>query len=314
MEKIKYLIFFAIGIFLCCSCGNSDVTEKTELTTQYTVYDSEEQEYMDFQAKLEALNEQTFIEQDATRGLSRFFKKFLAVVACDALGSGIGSVGGPVGIATAAITASLAAVITPVEQIGIFTRTNEYLTGRTIGMNNAGYALANNLVPANPINGKYYTIEDSIGYYHNKVLLSLDSDISSRTLDLDTIMVKVADETYQSYKTSKTVIISNLKANQTSFDKITTNIMPNIHEAKDIATMIERFQQQYPEHAPLIRVLETFLNGLSNIKPTNNDGEYLNKALALLDTIPMRSVVRQNIQNAIIVANASYQLWKLPED
>ena len=90
--------------------------------------------------------------------------------------------------------------------------------------------------------------------------------------------------------------------------------MPNIHEAEDIATMIERFQQQYPEHAPLIRVLETFLNGLSNIKPTNNDGEYLNKALALLDTIPMRSVVRQNIQNAIIVANASYQLWKLPED
>lgn len=174
--------------------------------------------------------------------------------------------------------------------------------------------LASTIIPAVPVNGRFYTIEDSIGYYHNKVLLSLKSDICSETLSLDTLIVKVADETYQPYKTNHATIVNNLQASKSSFDKITNDIMPNIHQDADIDAMIERFKEQYPNRVWFLDILKSFLNGLSNIEPSDNDGEYLNKVLALLETTPMRPNAKQSIRNALIVTNASYQLWDISEE
>ena len=56
-----------------------------------------------------------------------------------------------------------------------------------------------------------------------------------------------------------------------------------------------------------------FIEGLCNIEITNNDGEYLNKALALLNKAAMDATTKRDLRNALIVANASYQLWTSSE-
>lgn len=315
MKKITYLLLIVIGMVFYCSCSTEDITNETEPTVQSTVYEPETQALIDFQTELAALNEQMFTGQSQTRGLSKFMKRFLAVVCCDALGGGLGGcAGGIPGAAVGAITSSVAAAIAPEDKLPAIFRSTDDPTTNMLGMNDPDIALSPNLIPTTPTNPTGPTIEDSIGYYHNVVILALNNTLPSENVDIDTLIENVAELTYKSYHTTQKAVINHLKANESFFVQLTSNIMPNIKYDNDFSDIIKRCQLQFPEQAEKLKTIEIYINGLTNIEITDNDGEYLNKALALLNASAMDPTTKRDVRNALIVANASYQLWESSEN
>ena len=315
MKKITYLILIVIGMVFYTSCSTSEITEEPESTVQSDIDKPEDPGIIDFQIELATLNKHTFTGQPKTRGFRDFMKRFVAIVTCDALGAGFGLIGGAPGVVTGTITASLAAAIAPESQIDIFgfTRSGDEPSESMHGVNDPEIALSPNLIPTVSSNSAGPSIEDSIGYIHNVVVLALNHDIASVPVDLDTLIEKVAEQTYQYYHTTQKEVINHLKANQSLFENIIRNIMPNVTVDNDLSDLIHRCQMLYPDRAEKLRTIEIFIEGLCNIEITDNDGEYLNKALALLNKAAMDATTKRDLRNALIVANASYQLWTSSE-
>lgn len=308
MKKLKCFLLLIVGIIMVSSCSSTEEIDQIEPQT-YQAYDTDRQELVEFQVKLDSLNQQMFPNQNIeTRGFKDFFKKFVAVVISDAVGGMFGASAGPAGAAAGAILSSAIAAFVPAESISFLSTDDPYDTD--VNVNLPEIALGTNLVPSTPSPTGSDAIEDSIGYYHNFVLHALNNNLPEGPVDLDTLIEKVADLTYVSYHTTQKAVIDNLKANQPQFEKI-TGIMPNVGLYDDLHTMMRGFIRQFPGQAQELSVLETFLEGLINIEVTDNNGEYLNAALELLNNSSMNAKIKQSLRNALIVGNASYQLWDI---
>ena len=61
-----------------------------------------------------------------------------------------------------------------------------------------------------------------------------------------------------------------------------------------------------------INVIGSFIDGVSRISVDENDGTYAEKVLDLVDNANLSDDVKKQLRNGIIVGNASYQLWNLP--
>ena len=315
MNKIKFLFLLITGMIFYSSCSTTDVPVEDEITVNKEVSNYENKELTAYQVKLETLNAQLFTSPNETRGFRSFFKKFLAIVISDAIGAVAGgSIGGAAGAATGAILASATAAFIPADRIEIVTRSEDNPDEDRHGMNDPEFALSHTLIPPNPNKPSNPTIEDSIGYYHNVVLLGLNHTLPSKTVDLDTLIVRVAGLTYNSYHTTQKDVIDNLRSNQQYYEKLTRKIMPYIELDDNLSKIILRFKLQYPELVDQLSVIETFLSGLMNIDYVENNGEYLNQALDLLENTQMDSTIKQDVRNSLIVANSSYQLWEASED
>lgn len=59
-----------------------------------------------------------------------------------------------------------------------------------------------------------------------------------------------------------------------------------------------------------LNLLESFLQGISKVDATMNNGIYLEKVLNIIDTSNLNDDFKQDLRNGFIVGNASYQLWE----
>ena len=65
-----------------------------------------------------------------------------------------------------------------------------------------------------------------------------------------------------------------------------------------------------PQKKNELNLLESFLQGISKVDATMNNGIYLEKVLNIIDTSNLNDDFKQDLRNGFIVGNASYQLWE----
>lgn len=110
------MLLLCVSAIVFCSCSSEEYSETS--VHNNNVSQADVVELSAVQLQIDSLNQNLFpnTANYQTRGLGKFFKKFFAIVVCDAVGGMFGSLyGGPVGAASGAILASGVAAFTHTE-------------------------------------------------------------------------------------------------------------------------------------------------------------------------------------------------------
>lgn len=93
------------------------------------------------------------------------------------------------------------------------------------------------------------------------------------------------------------------------FDSILYIKGTELEKCESLHEIFAVWKKQNPENDKELDVLEEFFNGIVNIDADENDGTFMNKALDIVDKSSLDETTKENLRNAFIVGNASYQLW-----
>ena len=150
---------------------------------------------------------------------------------------------------------------------------------------------------------------DSVGYYHNIILSDLSQILPKNKVTIDTVFNKVAIVTEKYYKEPAKNILNGLKARSNFFDSILYIKGTELEKCESLHEIFAVWKKQNPGNDKELDVLEEFFNGIVNIDADENDGTFMNKALDIVDKSSLDETTKENLRNAFIVGNASYQLW-----
>lgn len=322
-----------LSVIAFASCSNDDnILEPQERITA-EVNDSVLQivqqnlELSKLQSNINSYNFNYIEKQNPnTRSIKNFFKNFfrkpwklIATIAADAVGGVFGGVAG--GVTASGIVGC--AVAFEVTKIAIVPMPNNigprHILGTTGGINipdsllNSEEVIFGNIVPDNSYMECY--ANDSIGYYHNKILYEIFSDDAK--LDEFMNMNKQA----QAY-----AIVEEMKNTPYLRDTYgsaldnTTNINNGIVIAEAVIELAETAETEDEffdglanlgiTDANVIAVMKEVLNGLYNIDPTTDSGEYYQDVLEIVANSNLDINMKQKFADGIIIGQASNHLWK----
>ena len=332
MKKI-FFIMLTLSVIAFASCSNDDnILEPQERITA-EVNDSVLQivqqnlELSKLQSNINSYNFNYIEKQNPnTRSIKNFFKNFfrkpwklIATIAADAVGGVFGGVAG--GVTASGIVGC--AVAFEVTKIAIVPMPNNigarHILGTTGGINipdsllNSEEVIFGNVVPDNSYMECY--ANDSIGYYHNKILYEIFSDNAK----LDEFMNM--DKQAQAY-----AIVEEMKNTPYLRDTYgsaldnTTNINNGIVIAEAVIELAETAETEDEffdglanlgiTDANVIAVMKEVLNGLYNIDPTTDSGEYYQDVLEIVANSNLDINMKQKFADGIIIGQASNHLWK----
>lgn len=312
--KKTFILSFALVCMLCSCSSSSDYVE--EPIANNAVVD-ESNSLSSVQAQIEALNQEMFTTTTSSvqprKSLRSFFRKFFAVVICDAAGGLVGSLAGPAGAAAGAMLSSGLAAVTSPENIQYpMAKVASANTSAFASMNSEAIALSKGIVPVDSTSQKA-SLNDSIGYYHNQLMLKMGNEL----VYSDSINKQIADNvitlTASNYSVPLKEVSSYVESNKTFFDNITNKGLCSTDDVQSIEGIIKKWIALYPEYSSQFEVLQSFIEGVSNLDVDVNDGTYLNKVLGIINTSTLSDTMKQSLRNAFIVGNASYQLWNTGE-
>lgn len=313
---MKNLILFVLGLVMCCSCTSEVPNEESipVIPTTTEITQIEEENLTAVKLQLDSLNQVMFSDQMESRGWFKdHFKKFVTVVICDAVGGMFGAVWGGIGGAVAGVAlASGAAMFIPEDNITLFS-SNEEKSYNMAQMNPPEIALTSDLIPLQDSENPA-SFEDSIGYYHNMVLMALNDNGFSNRPDLDYLMDNMADIASSTYNITREETMNCFNENREFFETIVSDIVPNKTLDTSLHDAINRWISLYPQYQYKLNVLESFFNGLYKVNIPENDGDYLNKVLEIINKSTLDANMKRELRNAAIVGNASYQLWNVEEN
>lgn len=322
-----------LSVIAFASCSNDDnILEPQERITA-EVNDSVLQivqqnlELSKLQSNINSYNFNYIEKQNPnTRSIKNFFKNFfrkpwklIATIAADAVGGVFGGVAG--GVTASGIVGC--AVAFEVTKIAIVPMPNNigprHILGTTGGINipdsllNSEEVIFGNVVPDNSYMECY--ANDSIGYYHNKILYEIFSDDAK----LDEFMNM--DKQAQAY-----AIVEEMKNTPYLRDTYgsaldnTTNINNGIVIAEAVIELAETAETEDEffdglanlgiTDANVIAVMKEVLNGLYNIDPTTDSGEYYQDVLEIVANSNLDINMKQKFADGIIIGQASNHLWK----
>lgn len=322
-----------LSVIAFASCSNDDnILEPQERITA-EVNDSVLQivqqnlELSKLQSNINSYNFNYIEKQNPnTRSIKKFFKNFfrkpwklIATIAADAVGGVFGGVAG--GVTASGIVGC--AVAFEVTKIAIVPMPNNigarHILGTTGGINipdsllNSEEVIFGNVVPDNSYMECY--ANDSIGYYHNKILYEIFSDNAK----LDEFMNM--DKQAQAY-----AIVEEMKNTPYLRDTYgsaldnTTNINNGIVIAEAVIELAETAETEDEffdglanlgiTDANVIAVMKEVLNGLYNIDPTTDSGEYYQDVLEIVANSNLDINMKQKFADGIIIGQASNHLWK----
>lgn len=320
MKKLTNLVFV---LALCASCSSVDPEFGQAGNGEKTMVANQNIEMLQLQSQVDSLNREMFPEMNGhTRGLFSFFKKVFSVIVSDAVGGLFGSLyAGPCGSAAGAVMMSATAAFVSADNIDIKVagghginansgNTNDDLYNKTFTkVNLPNVSLGNSVVPKPSKSSVIADHLDSIGYYHNKVLLELNNMVRDTNIKIDTLVQVVADVTSKNYNAPKNGIVESLNKHKDMFEYVVVanSVLPE--DAASLHEVINGWKELYPEQSDKLGILETFFEGISNIDAEDNDGEYFNRVLDIISSSSLDNETKRNLRNAIIVGNASYQLW-----
>lgn len=180
-------------------------------------------------------------------------------------------------------------------------------------MNPIDITLDSNVIPG----GKGFVAQkkDSIGYMHNLLLTDLKSELTPADLSIDSLIIKVPQTACKYYNDEPlNVVIANLSEKRPFFEKIQCMERKGVDTYNDVDDIVNDWKSNFPECSEDLNVLGSFIKGLSNLEVEENDGEYLNKVLELIDASSLDDTKKNELRNAFIVGNASYQLWNTEKE
>lgn len=296
---MKKLIYFLIGFLVLTSCSSSyEDNEPASRDDAETVV--RHLEFESVQNQIDSLNLQLFKDQVVQTRSKHWFFKVCSIVMADATGSILGSFwGGPVGSVSGMIFASAYKAFTS----NNLTRTA--VSTKTLGAMNSSSRSLTNVVPTNRA---ILTQNDSIGYYHNLILLDLNNSLRASSTTIDTLIVAVANRTSVFYNANSDSIIKQINYNSDLYLKFSSDefAYDNFESLHDY---VEAWIALYPDKASELLVMEAFLEGIVNLDVNENDGNYLNRVLEIVESSDLDADDKQVLNSALIVGNASYQLW-----
>lgn len=321
---MKKHFFFAAFAAICLtgtvSCSSDEtINEENQVSNQAAL--------SILQQDIANLNVQEFgmpIDQ-RTRSLKSFFRRLWKVVAADAIGGICGAWGGPVGMAVGAATASGTVSVPAVNDkvdvvLGLPTTDITRLSTRA-SLDSITYTLNSNmdgLIPSNRsskngLSGLTFGL-DSIGYYHNKAILDLNST------QPDWTTYSTEDLTKELGKKIMTVTgwgtIEDIeKLTQPSGDIVKLNVYLQqlvLNDNCELKDMCEEVKKAYPSYSSQIDILYETIYGLQcTVSENSNTLNYCEKVLDIIDNAKIDNNLRSQLRSGIVVANASSKLWNV---
>lgn len=305
-----------MGIFLALgstSCNNEEDMSLTLPQTKSVIKQdtpvADIIELTSVQLQIDSLNQSMFqTPKFKSRGFKDWLNRITGVVVADALGAMFGHLyGGPIGAISTGVTSSALFALVPDRYItGPFKAPTDSLIR---SVNPPIISQTPTLIPNTGLNSGSITIEDSIGYFHNMILRTLNRELASETVTVDKVCNGVAKHMAPYYHIPSDTISARLTANKNFFKDILCEQLLDTPEDADFTTTIARWKMVFPQNDTQLNLLESFFTGLANVEVDENDGTYLNKVLEILNASNLSRSTKQSLRNAIIVGNASYQLW-----
>lgn len=311
MKKIFVTVScFSLILMGTVSCNNDEYAVESQETT---ISHEEVLALQSLQSEIASLNDATFGEQQVkTRGLGGFFRRFVKIIASDAIGGLFGTLtGGPVGTIAGAAAASGAAAIPSINQKIVLSRAD--VQTRLALLNDEKLALDNVVLPegSNTIRPAQLTLEDSVGYYHNKALLEIDRNSRDGLAGLST--EELTNKIYLSVERSAGLKTGSLQVEVSKkapeLVKLNENIQQNISNAETEEAYLAKMKQLYPKRASEIAVIEEFVKGVKNLNPALDDSSYAKAVLNLIEKSKLSEEMKKNLRTGVIVGNASARLW-----
>ncbi len=278
-------------VSLCISCDTNE-TEKCS----YTPNDNA---VLELYEEFEAYNATFHNETNATRGFG-WLKRLWRTVYADAVGGIIGANFGPWG-AVAGATLFSAIVCCADNQMAI----SDY------PMQNTGYNMYADGLNSTVIYTPASIYTDSVGYYHNKILMHLNShnllSTSSKTKFISMIntICSEADNMYYNGRenTTNTTLIRYLDYLQFK------NLCENPIYATSFETFAAAVANLYADYEVEMNFLATYVNVLCNIEQSQNDGSYAEGVLDIINNSNVDNDMKKRLGDAVITGNASARLW-----
>lgn len=308
MKNLKLLsVFILFTLFSCNAEENACETTLNQQQNELAISN----EFAKVQKQMISLNEEITAEnRSQTRSVWGWFKRIVGVTVADAVGGIVCSWFGPAGTAAGATAASgLVAAFLDEPVIEIYTRSKG--DDELFPPMNPDDKSMNNLFPGD-VSDELLTIGDSIGYFHNRILLDIKNENQGQKLSRDSILACLAQKTSEFYRVDKNEIKQDFANNKELFDFVAGGDYQSVN-GEDLHDIIAAWIAKYPNKQGELTLLETFFSGLNNIDVDENDGDYLMKVLKLVDNSELSEEIKRNLRNAFIVGNASYQLWNVPD-
>lgn len=312
-----FLLMLSAIAFVSCSSDDNYVgtgtTDGTELTDSAMQQVQRNAELMALQNSVHDFNVATFAGQQnpETRGwLKKLFNsvvKIFATVTADALGGVIGGVAG--GVTASGIVGGYLLLsktnVTMTPMPAAYTRAGVNGSGTYPGL------IYNGVVPQGPV-----CTGDSIGYYHNKVISKLFPDT-----------IKVAEFNAKSNGEKAQIIVKTMKEepylcnyygaeldNTAKINKgveIANKVIQIANEAETEDEFFTMLEQAGFTDGNVMAVLKEILQGIDSLDITEDEGEYYEAVLDIIDRSGLDEVTKRSMEDGVIIGQASNRLWKV---
>ena len=329
------LIMLTLSVIAFASCNNEDNAILSESNTT-VVNDSALQivqrnmELSKLQCDIFNYNAATFGEKTPyTRGIFKnlwrkikesYLLSAIVTIGADALGGVFGGVAG--GITSSSIVGL--AIAFDVEKAAIVPMPSSVGPRRILGVPGGNgsvrdsilYAedvIFNNVVPSPSL--KLCYANDSIGYYHNKILYGIFSDDEKLNDYLnkdkqEQAQAIVAEMKKVPYLRSTYGAALDNPTNVNNGIAIADAVMRLAEEAETEDEFFDGLANLGMTDANVIDVMREILNGLYNIDPADDSGEYYQDILDIVANSNLDADMKQKFADGIIIGQASNHLWK----
>ena len=317
MKKF-FLFLLTLSAIAFASCSSDDNYVGLETANGTEVADSAMQqvkrnaELIALQNSVHDFNVATFTEQqypETRNWLKKFFRKALkivATVAADALGGVVGGVAG--GVTASGIVGG--ALLFNVHRVAVVPMPAAETRAGVNGNGSFTNLPFTGVVPTGPV-----CTGDSIGYYHNKVMGKLFSDT-----------IKVAEFNAKSDNEKAQLIVRTMKeepylcnyygaeldntAKINQGVEIANKMMQIADEAETEEEFFAMMEQAGFTDSNVMAVLREILQGLDSLDIEEDNGEYYEAVLDIINRSGLDEVTKQSMEDGVIIGQSSNRLWK----
>lgn len=332
MKKTFFILMSIVMMIEFSSCSNddsivvgSDFVSSVQSDSVIS-YANQQVAFSELQNNIKQYNNEVFgVQNDyMTRGFFKniwaSLKKVFTVLGADAVGAGLGVVntlGSPIivtvgtglicGIASSVGTAlalsSNEPCKTPILQ------SNQVLVDNIF---NPDSVVFRHVVPE--VTSPFVLKMDSVGFYHNKIIENLFTNEMSfegfSALDDDNkaeiLLSSMKKEPYLvKYYGDK---LNDKDYIEAGF-KVSETMVEIENEAETEEEFFERLSEAGLTDPNIIGVLKDVLAGLNNLDLASDDGTYYQKMLDIILASNISDEAKEQLCNAVIIANASNHLW-----
>lgn len=313
-------VFISLTLLVCIlsSCNKQEETLVTHPEESIT----EKAAMNELMLNLKEYNTSFLIEHshNQTRGLWGWLKRLARTVYADAAGGLLGASCGPWGAVCGATISS--AIVFMADKIGdgsavhpplkpIITRGDDF---GEFGGNPTG--TDENYMNINALN---YTVlssnsglwADSVGYYHNSILMHLNEDQmldNNNSFFLNLTINRICQQADGMSANGRGSTTNSQLLSSISYSQLKTLLEDNTY-SDSFDDFVNEIIALYPEHESELEFLKDYIEALCEIEQSQNNGTYAQGVLNLVHNSNISNTAKQRLGNAIIAGNASARLW-----